>query len=130
MHTARAVLFSFLSFLFGLRSTAGELRDVREPLPLSRERAIERRNKIKWGSRKYERSPSRQISVWLGFNNLALCGTLSLSTAKLSTTPYPLSAVYLDYRRNYRRCLSGPVALAWRKNAFSVAFSFLATETS
>ena len=29
MHTARAVLFSFL---FGLRSAAGGLRDVREPL--------------------------------------------------------------------------------------------------
>jgi hypothetical protein len=39
MHTARAVPFSFLSFLFGLKSAAGELRDVREPAapPLSRE---------------------------------------------------------------------------------------------
>jgi hypothetical protein len=39
MHTARAVLFSFL---FGLRSAAGGLRDVREPLLLSRERACDR----------------------------------------------------------------------------------------
>jgi hypothetical protein len=38
MHTARAVLFSFLSFLFGLRSAAGKLRDVREPLLLSRKK--------------------------------------------------------------------------------------------
>jgi hypothetical protein len=38
MHAARAVLFSFLCFLFGLKSAAGELRDVREPLLLSRER--------------------------------------------------------------------------------------------
>jgi hypothetical protein len=37
MHTARAVLFSFLGFISGLRSAAGGLRDVREPLLLSRE---------------------------------------------------------------------------------------------
>jgi hypothetical protein len=39
MHTARAVLFSFLSFIFGLRSAAG---DVREPLlaSLARGRVI------------------------------------------------------------------------------------------
>lgn len=58
MHTARAVLFSFL---FGLRSAAGGLRDVREPLLLSRERACDRalKNKIKWENRKHERSRSR-----------------------------------------------------------------------
>jgi hypothetical protein len=42
MHTARDVLFSFL---FGLRSAAGGLRDVREPLLLSRERACDRAQK-------------------------------------------------------------------------------------
>jgi hypothetical protein len=42
MYAARAALFSFLSFLFGLRSAAGELRDVRKPLLFSRERACDR----------------------------------------------------------------------------------------
>jgi hypothetical protein len=48
MHTARAVLFSFLLFLFGLSfflasdlPQAAELRDVREPLLRSREKACD-----------------------------------------------------------------------------------------
>ena len=42
MHAARAVLFSFLCLVFSPRSATGELRDVCEPLLLSRERACGR----------------------------------------------------------------------------------------